>query len=134
MDNDKLKLWYISHIMKIDETKEFEIIFYEKNGHIPVKDFLESLDSKMKSKIIGLIVILSQKGNLLRKPYSEALEDGIFELRCQVGNNITRILYFFYYNKKIIMTNGFIKKTQKTPRNQIEIAKKRKIDFIERNK
>ena len=42
------------------------------------------------------------------------------------------VLYFFYYEGKIIMTNGFVKKTQKTPKEEIQIAKDRRKDFIER--
>ena len=60
------------------------------------------------------------------------IDDGIFELRGKVGSDITRILYFFYYDKKIILTNGFIKKTQKPPENQIEKAKMYRKRFIER--
>ena len=55
-----------------------------------------------------------------------------FEIRCKVGNNITRIMYFFYYEGKIILTNGFVKKTQKTPKKEIDLAKERRKDFIER--
>ena len=59
------------------------------------------------------IGIIRRKGNQLREPYSKSIDDGIFELRCKVGNNITRILYFFYYEGKIILTNGFLKKDTK---------------------
>lgn len=76
--------------------------------------------------------VLEEKGNKLKEPYSKYLEDGIFELRGKVGNDISRVLYFFYYEGKIIVTNGFIKKTQKTPRKQIKIAKERRKDYIER--
>ena len=48
------------------------------------------------------------------------------------GNDITRILYFFIYERKIILTNGFIKKTRKTPIEQIQTAKARRKDFLER--
>lgn len=75
--------------------------------------------------------ILEEKGNLLRMPYSKHIEDGIFEVRAKVGSNISRIMYFFYYEGKIIMTNGFIKKMQKTPRNEIDLAKKYRKDFLE---
>ena len=68
----------------------------------------------------------------MREPYSKHLDDGIFELRCKVGNNITRVLYFFYYEGKIILTNGFVKKTQKTPPEEIRLAKERRADYIER--
>jgi len=51
-------------------------------------------------------------------------------LRAQVGNNISRILYFFVIGKKVVLTNGFIKKTQKTPQKEIELAKKYRKDFL----
>ena len=45
----------------------FEIIFYEReNGDVPVENFLLSLDCKMRAKLIGIINILKEKGNLLR--------------------------------------------------------------------
>lgn len=114
--------------------EQFEVIFYEKeNGESPVEDFMSSLDLKMRVKLIGLLEILEEKGNQLREPYSKHLEDGIFEIRCKTGRNISRVLYFFYYEGKIILTNGFIKKTQKTPRKEIELAKKYRTDYKERN-
>ena len=53
------------------------------------------LDVKMRAKLVGLLQILQEKGNLLREPYSKHLDDGIFEIRGKVGTNITRVLYFF---------------------------------------
>ena len=53
-------------------------------------------------------------------------------MRAKVGTDISRVLYFFYYEGRIVMTNGFVKKTQKTPREEIQIAKDRRKDFIER--
>ena len=77
---------------------------------------------------------LEEKGTELREPYSASLEDGIFELRCKLGGNITRALYFFYVGKRIVVTNGFVKKTQKTPPKEIKLAKDRRKDWIERQK
>ena len=112
---------------------KFEIIFYEKlNGRSPVEEFILSLDKKMRAKTIGLLEILEEKGNMLREPYSKHVDDGIFEIRCKVGSNISRVLYFFYYGEKIILTNGFIKKTQKTPIEQIKIAKEFRADYKRR--
>lgn len=109
---------------------KFEVIFYEKeNGDCPVEDFLLSLDMKMKAKMVGLLELLEEYGNQLREPYSKHLDDGIFEIRCKVGSNITRVLYFFYYEGKIILTNGFVKKTQKTPPEQIKTAKEFRVDY-----
>lgn len=76
--------------------------------------------------------VLQEQGNRLREPYSKHLEDGIFEVRGKVGSDISRVLYFFYYGGRIILTNGFIKKTQKTPRNELEKAKLYRKDFMER--
>ena len=112
---------------------EFTVIAYEKeDGETPVEDFINGLDVKMRAKMYGLLSILQDKGNTLREPYSKYLDDGIFELRCKVGNNITRVLYFFYYEGKIILTNGCVKKTQKTPPEEIRLAKERRADYIER--
>ena len=113
--------------------EEFEIIFYETtDGKCPVADFIDNLPRKMREKIFKSLDLLKIKGNSLREPYSKPLEDGIFELRCKVGSNITRTLYFFYIGKKIILTNGFTKKTQRTPQNEIELAKTRREDYIRR--
>ena len=88
---------------------------------------------KDKSFRKGIIVFeLEEKGTELREPYSASLEDGIFELRCKLGSNITRALYFFYVGKRIVVTNGFVKKTQKTPPKEIKLAKDRRKDWIER--
>lgn len=85
---------------------EFKLIAYEKeNGEVPVEEFLDSVNPKMRAKIFGLLGILQEKGNMLREPYSKHLDDGIFELRCKSGSDITRVLYFFYYEGKIILTN-----------------------------
>ena len=112
---------------------EFTVIAYEKeNGEAPVEDFLNSLDVKMRAKMFGMIVILQEKGNQLREPYSKHLVDGIFELRCKLGSNITRVLYFFYCEGRIVLTNGFVKKTQKTPKKELKLAKQRRADYMER--
>lgn len=98
----------------------FDVIFYEgENGEKPVEIFLDSLDNKMRAKLLGLLGILSEKGNSLREPYSKHLQDGIFEIRCKFGNNITRVLYFFYYNQRIILTNGFVKRRRRLRKTKL---------------
>ena len=109
------------------DMSRFEIVYFElDNGDCPVADFIDSLDVKMKAKVFMEMSLLEELGNQLRLPYSEHLEDGIFELRAKVGSNISRVLYFFFSGRKIILTNGFIKKTQKTPKEEKELAKKYK--------
>ena len=78
------------------------------------------------------ISFLQDNGYELREPYSKHLSEGIFELRAKVGSDITRVLYFFYVERHIILTNGFIKKTQKTPPKEIERAKKYRADYLRR--
>ena len=108
----------------------FIVEFYEtEDGEKPVEEFLDSLEPKMRAKMAAMMMLLAEKGNELRKPYTESLEDGIFELRAVQGSNITRALFFFYVGQRIIVTNGFIKKQQKAPRKEIELAKARRMDF-----
>ena len=112
---------------------KFTVEFYEKeNGEKPVELFLDKLDIKMRSKLLMILKILQEKRNLLSEPYSKHLDDGIFEIRGKVGSDISRVLYFFYFGGKIIVTNGFIKKTQKTPSKEIEKAKCYRKDYLER--
>ena len=113
--------------------QEFEVIFYAKeNGEEPAKEFLMSLDDKMRAKIVRAISRLERNGIELREPFSKHLEDGIFELRASFSSNISRVLYFFFTGRTIILTNGFIKKTQKTPRAEINKAKRYRDDYIRR--
>ena len=108
-------------------------IFYTKeDGTEPAKEFLTDLDTKMRAKMVRTIALLQANGNLLREPYSKPLQEGIFELRAQVGTDITRVLYFFYIGRHIVLTNGFIKKSQKTPPGEIERAIAYKNDFLAR--
>ncbi len=112
---------------------QFTVEFYETAaGERPAEEFLDSLDVKMRGKLVMTLKVLQEQGNRLREPYSKHLEDGIFEVRGKVGSDISRVLYFFYYGGRIILTNGFIKKTQKTPRNELEKAELCRKDFMER--
>ncbi|MDD6363721.1 MAG: type II toxin-antitoxin system RelE/ParE family toxin [Lachnospiraceae bacterium] len=111
----------------------YEIEFYDsEDGSTPVQEFLNTLEPKMKAKVLRTIDLLEQNGPALRLPYSGPLGDGIFELRTKQGSDITRVLYFFFVGNKAILTNGFVKKTQKTPSAVIKLAKKYKADYERR--
>ena len=110
-----------------------KIIFYkDQDGQIPVREFLDSLDIKMRQKMLRSIQALQDMGVALRMPLSESLDDGIFELRAKVGTNISRVMYFFVIGNRAVLTHGFIKKTQKTPLREIERAKKIRDDYRKR--
>ena len=111
----------------------YDVLFYDlPDGSKPVKDFMDTLDAKMFVKVVRTIDMLKQVGPSMRLPYSEHLDDGIFEIRVKQGTNITRVLYFFFVGKKIILTNGFVKKTQKTPKNELALAKKYRDEYKSR--
>lgn len=113
--------------------EEYEIELYEKaDGSCPVAEFLDELESKMWAKVSRNIDLLAEHNINLREPLVKPMGEGIFELRTQQGSDLTRIFYFFFVGKKIILTNGFVKKTQKTPRKYIDIAIEYKNDYISR--
>ena len=108
----------------------YEIILYDtEDGRCPVQELLDSLEPKLLAKTLRTIDLLEMNGPLLREPYSKPLGNGIFELRTKQGSDITRVLYFFIVGKKAVLTNGFIKKSQKTPKAEKELAKKYKSDY-----
>ncbi len=113
--------------------RRFKAEFYtNKDGTKPAKEFMLLQEPKMKAKLFGLVDLLEQYGNQLREPYSKSLGDGIFEIRAKVGTDITRVLFFFYHEGRIVLTNGFVKKTQETPIKEITKAKQYRKDFLER--
>lgn len=113
--------------------QEFDVIFYDKeDGTEPAKEFILSLDKKMRAKMLRTVELLLHNGPELREPCSKPLGDGIFELRAKVGSDISRVLYFFVVGRRVILTNGFIKKTQKTPASEIERAKRYRAEFLSR--
>lgn len=113
----------------------FDLEFYSlPNGEKPVQVFLDSLDGKMRAKALHELSILEEFGNQLREPHSKPLGDGLFELRIKFAHDISRIFYFFVVDNKIILTNGFVKKTMKTPKLELALAQKYKADYEGRHK
>ena len=117
----------------------FEIDFYEKeNGKSEILDFIDELRNKKENdknariqykQIILYIELLSKNGTALPQNITKHLEDDIWELR--PGNN--RVLYFFIdKNNTYVLLHHFRKTTQKTPKQEIEKAKKERIDYLKR--
>lgn len=106
---------------------EYEVEYVAlDNGEKPFEKFILNLTLKERAKIFETInYFLELKNNNLpiKEKLSKHLEDGIFELRTYLSDKIARTLYFYQKGAKIIITHGFIKKTQKTPIGEIEKAK-----------
>jgi len=110
---------------------EFDVEFYGKaDGTKPAGDFITGLAPKMRAKMLRVVDFLAANGPDLRDPYSKHLSDGIFELRAQVGSDISRVLYFFVVGRKAVLTHGFVKKTRKTPPSEIKRAKDCRTEYL----
>ena len=116
----------------------FNIEFYEKNkGESELWDFLETLrkqadsnkDSRIQFKQISFYIeLLQNNGTRLPENITKHLDDGIWELR--PGNN--RVMYFFFKDDTFILLHHFRKKTQKTPKREIDKAKSERADYLSR--
>lgn len=92
--------------------------------------FYEKQRQKVKEKIIWTFRIIETMQQV-SEDYLKHLEDtnGLYEIRVQLGSDIFRIFCFFDKGKLIVLANGFQKKTQKTPKSEIEKALKIKIEY-----
>lgn len=111
----------------------WEIEFYrDKNGKEPLTEFLNDLPAKTRAKVVKLIDILAEYGVLLKEPYTRQIKGKIRELRVKDNLGHLRVLYFTFTGRRFVLLHGFLKKTDKTPEREIELAEKRMKDFMER--
>ena len=95
--------------------EDFEVVFYRKlNGTVPMDEFLESLPPKLNAKVHRDLGALREEAHKLREPQSKCMGEGLSEL------------------SRIVVTNGFVKKTRKTPRRELARALAFKADWEER--
>lgn len=113
-----------------------EVRFYAtESGDSPIEEFLDSLTGKQAQKVVWVLQLVEGLESVPRQYLKKMVgTDDIWEVRVQVGNNIFRLLGFFDGNQLMILTNGFAKKTQKTPRREIALAEQRKNDYLKRRK
>ncbi len=110
--------------------------FYKTaDGKCPVQEFIDSLSGKVAQKILWTLRLLEDLEKLPSTYFKKLTgTDGIWECRVQYGSNIYRIFCFFDTNAVVILTHGLIKKTQKTPRQEIDRAEIYRKDFLSRRK
>ena len=117
----------------------YKINFYQDTqGRQPIKDYIETLrtaadsskDSRIKlKKIFEYLEILSLTGTRAGIPYVKHIQDDLWELRPLRD----RIFFFCWQGDQIILLHHFVKQTQRTPRREIEQARRNQQDFMERS-
>ena len=118
----------------------YKIDFYrDKNGRSDVLEFITTLRQKLPNskdariqytQLIQQMQLLEDNGTRLPANITKHIDEDIWELR--PGNN--RVLYFFYQNHTFVLLHQFRKKTQKTPKREIEKAKSERDDYLSRKK
>jgi len=111
----------------VTEKQKYRTIIFYKDYF---QDFFLKQRDKIKDKIIWTFDLIEE---IQRVPetYLKHIEntDGLYEIRIQSGNDIFRIFCFFDQGQLVVLANGFQKKTQKTPKQEIEKALKIKKEY-----
>jgi phage-related protein len=116
-------------------VSEWKVEFFKfPNDNSPVLDWFQSQEPKVKAKLARIFDLLEGEGISVGKPYVAPLEDKLYEIRIGQDTNIYRILYFAYTDKRFILLHGFQKKTQKTPKKELDLSKERMKAFLANEK
>lgn len=92
----------------------------------PVKAFLDGLSVLARAKVYAALEMLARDGNRLRLPRSRALGDGLFEIRVAHPEGPFRIIYCFLPGRKVLLLHGFVKRTEETPPQDLQLARERR--------
>ena len=107
-------------------------IFYYENYYL---DFFETLKPEVQKKFNWTLQLIATVERIPKKYFDHMTNtSGIFEVRVEVGSDIYRVFSFFDKGNLIILINGFQKKTQKTPKKEIELAEKLKKQYFDEQK
>lgn len=101
--------------------KRWTIEYYSQE----IQDWLSGLPTQIRASFARLADLLCEFGVDLRLPHSRAMGEGLFELRPKGQEGIARVFYCTLVGKRIVIIHGFIKKTQETPRKDLQIAIRR---------
>lgn len=108
--------------------------FYRsESGTCPIEDFLDSLSGKQAQKVAWVLQLIEEMDDIPAQYFKKLVNsDDLWEIRIQAGNNIFRLLGFLEGDQIVILNHAFQKKTQKTPKKEIQIAEARKKVYLER--
>jgi phage-related protein len=110
--------------------RPLNVVFFKTDtGNEPVREWLKALP-KEDCKVIGADILTVQYAWPVGKPLVDNLGEGIWEVRSRLDNRIARTL-FAMVNQEIVLLHGFIKKQQRTPQDELELAKKRKRQYLQ---
>ncbi len=108
-----------------------EIVYFKTDrGDEPVREFVDSLDISSKRKYWRKVDYLREFGKNLCEPHAKNLGSGIYELRFRASDGHYRVLYFFFSSSHAVLTNGFMKKTNRTPKQALDLAISRMNTFL----
>ena len=88
-------------------------------------DFYEGVDEQIHARMLKLLELMERHGANLGPPHTEAMGGGLFEIRAKAQEGIGRGLFCYLQGKHIFVLHAFVKKSQKTPKNDIELARQR---------
>jgi len=112
----------------------YELEFYvDERGRCPARELVNEAQVKARAKIAKWLEMLEREGPDLPRPYADTISGKIRELRVSFSSYEYRFLYFFF-GRRIIITHGFLKKTQKIPFGEIQRADRCMKRFIMLNK
>ncbi len=110
--------------------RPLNVVFYQTGaGNEPVREWLKNLPAEER-KVIGSDILSVQYAWPVGKPLVDNLGDGVWEIRSRLPNRIARTL-FAAIDEEIVLLHGFIKKQQRTPPDELALAKKRKKDYLQ---
>ncbi len=91
-----------------------------------VRAEVEALPVELRSKFRRIVELIESKGlERVREPYVKHLENKLWEMRLIGADNIARVIYVAARGRRVVVLHAFIKKTDKTPRRALEIARAR---------
>lgn len=114
------------------QEQEWTTEFYRRqDGTSPIEEFLDTLDAKTRARFRWSMEQLRVRNVTAREPLVKHLEDKLWELREESRGNIYRVISFFFTGRRIVFLHGFVKKSRKTPKKELDIARARYAEFIE---
>lgn len=115
----------------MSRTAHWNVELYEINGQSPVKEFIENQSSRNQAKIYAEFDDLVEFGLMPRGEKLKHLEGKLWELRFSGESTQFRFIYFSYNGKRIVILHGFHKKSRKTPKRELDIARSRRQEFLD---